>query len=231
MGRFADEAKRIREVARAFCEVTARVPGTEAILIGDGPQRDDVEAIVAKQGLGLPVRIAGYVDPELVQQHLVECHAIVLLSEYEGLPVSLMEGMACGCVPVCRRTESGIPELVEHGVTGLIIGDEAPDFIDAIRNLSGDPERWERISKHARSLIEADYSHATCAAKWEELVTGLLQAPVTKRRYVLRPKLLQAKPPFDSPGDRRPRPGFRQRIRNQLRTMLDQATGRRRIHY
>jgi glycosyltransferase involved in cell wall biosynthesis len=228
-GRFADEAKRIRDVARAFCEVTANVHATEAILIGDGPQRREVEEILAEHGRGLPVTVTGYVGPERVQEHLLTCQAIVLMSKYEGLPVSLMEGMACGCVPVCRDIESGIPELVKNGVTGLIIGDNREDFIAAIQSLVTNSQQWRELSTRARSLIESEYSHSICASKWEGLIRDLLQTPARNGSILSRPALLSPRPPFDSQGDRRPKAPIAQRFRNQLRKWLSNALRHPRI--
>jgi glycosyltransferase involved in cell wall biosynthesis len=171
VGRLAEEQKRISEVARALCRVTREVAGTEAVIYGDGPQREAVERILAAEGSGLPVRLGGLVDSNRIQEHLLDCEVIVLLSDYEGLPIALMEAMACGCVPVCLRMRSGVPELVADGVTGLLVGDRGDEFVAAIRRLRDDRALWTRLSDAARALVVERQSIQSTAARW----IGLLE--------------------------------------------------------
>jgi colanic acid/amylovoran biosynthesis glycosyltransferase len=85
VGRLAEDTKRISEVARALCQAVREVPGTEALIYGDGPDRGAVERILRTAGGGLPVRLLGFVEHDRIEQHLLDCHAVVLLSDYEGL--------------------------------------------------------------------------------------------------------------------------------------------------
>jgi len=196
VGRLVEEPKRISEVARAFCRVIREVPGIEAVLYGDGDATSSVEKIFATEGKGLPVRLAGKVDSQQIQERLLECDVIVLLSDYEGLPIALMEGMACGCVPVCLRIRSGIPELVEDGVTGLLVNDRGDSFVTAIRRLQTEPGLWERLSFAARAKIEAEYSNEACAIQWADLLQSLHKAAGLRRALKIprRLKLPKAHP-------------------------------------
>jgi hypothetical protein len=101
---------------------------------------------------------------------LLACEVIVLLSDYEGLPIALMEAMACGCVPVCLRMRSGIPELVEDGETGLLVGDRGDGFVAAIRRLRDDRALWARLAEAARALIVERQSIESTAAQWVRLL-------------------------------------------------------------
>jgi glycosyltransferase involved in cell wall biosynthesis len=170
VGRLAEEQKRISEVTRALCRITREIVGTEAVIYGDGPERESVERILASEGAGLPVRLAGLIDSNRIQEHLLACDVIVLLSDYEGLPIALMEAMACGCVPVCLRMRSGIPELVDDGVTGLLVDDRGDDFVAAIRRLRDDHALWEKLSQAARARIKERQSIAASAGEWIELL-------------------------------------------------------------
>ena len=123
VGRLEDEQKRICDLTRALCRVAREVPGVEAKLYGEGSRRGAVEEILASEGAGLPVVLAGRVASDRIQESLLQCDVLVLLSDYEGLPIAVMEAMACGCVPVCLRIRSGIPELVDDGVNGLLVDD------------------------------------------------------------------------------------------------------------
>ena len=197
VGRLTEEAKRVSEVARAFCRVTRNVPGTEALLYGDGPEKTKVEHILATEGAGLPVRLAGRVDPDRIQEHLLDRDVIVLLSDYEGLPISLMEGMACGCVPICLRIGGGVSELVEDGVTGLLVDDRADSFVAAIRRLKEEVGLWGRFSQAARAKIANGYALDACASQWAELLQCLHKSGGPKRAIEI-PR--QIKLPLPHPG-------------------------------
>ncbi|MCC7278864.1 MAG: glycosyltransferase family 4 protein [Chromatiaceae bacterium] len=170
VGRLAEEQKRISELTRALCRVVRDVPGTEAALYGDGPDREHVEAILKREGVGLPVTLVGRIDPEQMQDRLLEADVIVLLSDYEGLPIAVLEAMAAGVVPVCLRMRSGIPELVEDGVTGLIVEDREEGFVAAVRQLRDQPDLLVRLSAAARARVECEFSIEANARAW----TGLL---------------------------------------------------------
>jgi glycogen synthase len=176
VGRLVEEQKRITEVTRALCRVVREVSETEAVIYGEGPEAPKVKEIISTEGRGLPVRFAGRIDNDLMQDHLAQGHALVLLSDYEGLPVALMEAMACGVVPICLQTRSGVGELVEQGVTGLLVRDRANDFIAAVRKLRREPLLWQRLSSAARAKIEDDYTNELAAEKWKDLFTRLQQS-------------------------------------------------------
>ena len=189
VGRLADEAKRISDVARAFCQMVRAVDGVEAVIYGDGPERYVVEEILAKEGQGLPVKLGGLIDSNQIQQHLLDCDVIVLLSDYEGLPIALMEAMACGCVPVCLNIRSGIPELVEDGVTGLLVADRGDGFVAAIRHLKDDPILWNRLSCAARAKIQKEHSVESGAIMWADLLSSLNSEAPAKRPILWPSKL------------------------------------------
>lgn len=94
-------------------------------LIGDGVLRGDLEALVDRLGLRDRVRFLGSCSEEAVRAALDAADLFVLPSivaddgQMEGLPVALMEALACG-VPAVSTKLSGIPEIVVDGVTGLL---------------------------------------------------------------------------------------------------------------
>jgi len=175
VGRLAEEAKRISEVTHALCRAVREVRGTEAFIYGDGEERPAVEQILREEGKGLPVHLVGRVENDQIPKHLLKCHAAVLLSDWEGLPVSAMEGMACGVVPIgLRHARGGAPELIEDGVTGLLVDDRGDGFVAAVRRVREDLALWERLAHSARARAEAEYSEEICAARWQELLRELV---------------------------------------------------------
>jgi glycosyltransferase involved in cell wall biosynthesis len=192
VGRLVEEAKRISQVTEALCRAVREVPHTEAVIYGEGPDRGSVERILAHAG-PLPVRLAGGVDCSVIQQELLQSHAFVLLSDYEGLPIALMEAMACGVVPICLRTRSGIPELVEQGVTGCIVGDRADEFVAAVRHLRDDVGLWQRLSHAVRDKIVSEYSMETVGDRWMEFLDQLRDR-AGRRRSIEHPMRLKLPP-------------------------------------
>jgi colanic acid/amylovoran biosynthesis glycosyltransferase len=176
LGRLAEEQKRISEVSHGLCRAVREVPGTEALIYGDGPARAAVEQILREEGDGLPVQLVGFVENDQIPKHLLECHAVVLLSDHEGLGLALLEGMACGVVPIGLRGAPGVAEFVLDGVTGLLVSDRGDGFVDAVRRLREDPALWKRLARSARAKVEADYSVEVCAARWQELFQELVNS-------------------------------------------------------
>lgn len=194
VGRLAEEAKRISDVTHALCRAVREVPGTEALIYGDGEERPVVERIIHEEGDGLPVHLVGRVENDQIPKHLLKCHAVVLLSDWEGLGLALLEGMACGLVPIgLRRARGGAPELIEDGVTGFLVDDRGDGFVAAVRRLQEDPALWERLARSARAQAEAEYSEEICAARWHELLQDLVN-PCASRKPLQIPRRLELPP-------------------------------------
>jgi glycosyltransferase involved in cell wall biosynthesis len=169
VGRLTEEYKQISAVVRGFCRVVREVEGTEAVIYGDGPARSAVEHILRVEGAGLPVQLAGFVENKDIMSRLLDCHAVVLLSDREGLGISLLEGMACGAVPLAMRGAPGVMEFVIDNQTGLLVDDRGDAFVAAVRRLRQDPMLWERLSRAARAKVAANYSEQICVTRWQAL--------------------------------------------------------------
>ncbi|OYT69784.1 MAG: hypothetical protein CFK52_12980 [Chloracidobacterium sp. CP2_5A] len=169
-GRLEEEQKRISEVARALCRA-AQLPNVTATIAGDGRARAEVERILAEEGRGR-VTYVGMVDNARIQDLMAEHHVFVLLSDYEGLPISLMEAMAVGLTPICTPTRSGVIELIDDGQTGIIVPDRAEGFLAAVKRLAASPDEWRRLSQNARQhILTAGYGLEACHKQWLDLLT------------------------------------------------------------
>ena len=104
---------------RAFAELSARHDGVQLRLVGDGPQRNDLEKLASELKLGDRVTFAGRLTEAHTLAEIAASDILVLPSFMEGLPIVLMEAMALG-VPVVASRVAGIPELVEDGANGLL---------------------------------------------------------------------------------------------------------------
>jgi glycosyltransferase involved in cell wall biosynthesis len=194
VGRFIEEQKRISLVAQSLCRAAQEIDGVEAVLYGGGPDEAAVRAILASQSPDGRVRIGGRLDSDRVQQELLNSHALVLLSDYEGLPIALMEAMACGVVPICLRIRSGVGELVEDGATGLMVDDRDAGFVAAVRCLRESNARWQQLSDGARGRIEAGYEQTSCFETWVSFL-NTLGGEVAVNTFVPTTSLRRLPPP------------------------------------
>jgi glycosyltransferase involved in cell wall biosynthesis len=131
-------------------------------LIGDGPIHAEIGRLAARLDLTDRVRFEGWRARDEVASYLAKADVLVAPSaptkiEREGIPVVLMEAMATG-LPVVASDLSGIPELVRHDETGLLVppGDPAA-LAAALRRLVEDPELRARLGRAGRETIEDEY--------------------------------------------------------------------------
>ena len=104
VGRLVEPQKRATDVARALCAAARQIPGVEAWMAGDGGSRPNIEKLLAENtDLGGRVRLLGRIENAKIYETLKECHALVLLSDFEGLPIAVLEAMATGVVPDLPR--------------------------------------------------------------------------------------------------------------------------------
>lgn len=172
-GRLVTEQKRILDVARAFVMACEALENVEAVFVGDGPQREDAKAIVAKSSVAGRIRFMGQQSSDDIQRIMADSHVIVLLSDYEGLPISLMEAMATGLVPVVSPMASGINELVVDGVTGCVVRDREVAFVETVRRLRDDIELWGTLSNGAFEKFEALFDQEKAFDHWAALLREL----------------------------------------------------------
>lgn len=115
------------------------------------------------------------------------------MSEFEGLPVALLEAMAAGVVPVVRAIESGIPEMVHHERTGLLMANDPAEVAAALVRLRREPDLWQTCSTQSRALAEAGYGADQCVQRWLGVIEqqlGTARRPFPIRTTDLR-RMLQ----------------------------------------
>jgi colanic acid/amylovoran biosynthesis glycosyltransferase len=133
-------------------------------IVGGGDLLETVRKQVEAAGLANEVVIHGSIAHDHVRALLSQAHIFALPSvtssdgDQEGIPVSIMEAMALG-LPVISTQHSGIPELVEHGRSGLLVPERDPAaYSAAIEALVDDPERMVDMGRRGREIVEADYN-------------------------------------------------------------------------
>lgn len=153
-GRISRYQKRIQDLSRVADELAKSGVPAEITVVGGGPDEDEIKEMCHTHIEAGRVRFAGSV-PIAETVRLYQDHDIILmLSEFEGLPLVLLEAMAAGCVPVTSAIRSGIPELVIEGETGFQfpIGDTAA-CAKILKRLATDNETITRLSARAHEHI------------------------------------------------------------------------------
>src|SRR5436190_1800278 len=114
----------------------------------------------------LPGRMA---RPKLFAE-LANHDFFVLLSDFEGFPVAMVEAMARGCVPVVAHSECGIPELVKSGKNGQVVrGRDYDEWASLLVRLWGDRRKLARMSLAARQSVSSRFTVEQAAKKFEQL--------------------------------------------------------------
>lgn len=130
----------------------------DAVVVGEGRARPEVEAALRAHRLADVVELAGAATQDEVRAWWQRASIAVLSSDREGFPVSLMEAAACG-VPAVATAVGGVAELVDDGVTGLLVppGDVGA-LATALRQLAVDPEQRRAMARAARARAEDRFS-------------------------------------------------------------------------
>jgi len=173
--------KCVDDAVRVLAGVRRAVPAATLVLVGDGPERPRVEALVRELGLGEAVRFAG-MQPDVLPL-LQQADAFLLPSSTEGFGLAALEALSCG-VPVVASRVGGIPEVVVDGETGFLCeaGDVPAMTAAALRLLSDAPLR-RRLSEAARSSVLARWQLEPAITLYEEYYRRVLEAaPATPPR-------------------------------------------------
>jgi glycosyltransferase involved in cell wall biosynthesis len=144
-----------------FLTVLARVagPGREirATIVGSGPLRAQLERQASELAL-LPHRVEFREATASIGSLYQEADLFVLTSAWEGTPNVLLEAMATG-VPVVATRVGGVPEIVQHGVTGYLADpDDEGALVSAVQALIDDQGLRLRVGRQAREFVEARHS-------------------------------------------------------------------------
>lgn len=130
----------------------------ELTLVGDGIERKSLEELARQMGIADRVVFAGFASQEGVRDYLIQSDVFILPSFAEGVPVSLMEAMACG-IPVIATYVGGIVELIEPDKTGLLVPPSDPVALrDAIARYLNDHALRDKVSRQGRDKVMSDFN-------------------------------------------------------------------------
>lgn len=172
-GRLEQRQKRVQDLLTSFIWVLSQNREIEFTIVGDGKEKEFLEKEIRKHRLTDKIRLTGRLLGKSYQEELSSHHVIVLMSDYEGIPGSLMDGMACGLVPISLQTD-GIDELVIHQQTGWLIDNRKDSFLSALNTLRNQSLR-KQLSKNAINHIHRAFSLEMATDRWESFCQELVE--------------------------------------------------------
>jgi len=166
------EKKGVDNALRAFATIAHRLPGARFLVVGAGPFRGALEAIVEEHGMTERVAFAGEVADEDLADHYCLGDVFVMPNhalpngDTEGFGLVFLEANACG-IPVLAGRDGGSTDAVQDGVNGLVVdGASVPQIAAAMLRLAEDPGLRTRLREGADS--------AAAAATWSVRVRAFL---------------------------------------------------------
>ena len=158
----------------AWRTVAAAFPNTELWIVGDGPEHQNLLAMVNDLGIASRVRFLGSKKQEDLPPLYRDARAVMLPSRREGMPIGLLEAGACGAICICTLIP-GIPEIIEDGVNGYLIEPESPvELANAlVRFLALPPESSRSMRQAARERILHSFSEDRMVSTYLETYQSL----------------------------------------------------------
>ncbi|MBI4605136.1 MAG: N-acetyl-alpha-D-glucosaminyl L-malate synthase BshA [Planctomycetes bacterium] len=164
--------KRIPDVVRVFHLLQKKIPA-RLLMIGEGPGVETAQDMAAELGISGRVSFLGPVTR--VAEVLAQLDLFLLPSEHESFGLAALEAMACGVPVVCTRA-GGVPEVVEHGVSGLLCDvSDVPCMARAAAELLKDPRRHRAMSAAARKRAVEAFPEERVVPEYEGLYRQLLE--------------------------------------------------------
>ena len=183
-GRLTNRIKNVNEIILAFINIAKEYSHTYFNIIGSGEESENILNLIKKHKLESIINIVSPLKGDKYKEFLAQHNFILLMSDSEGTPGAIMDGMSCGLIPVVNYYV-GIERLVINNKTGIIFDKENNQLIDVLKDVIHDVEFKELLSDNAVEHIKKYFSLDYCVNQWEYLFTKL---EVRKKRKFVTPK-------------------------------------------
>jgi L-malate glycosyltransferase len=165
--------KLVGDFVAAVARASHSDPRIRGIVVGDGPMADELRELAT--AAAAPVRFVGH-DPEPTR-YMIAADVAVLASEYEALPISLVEALSCGR-PCVATDVGGVREIVEHGHNGQLVPVGEPGSIaQALLRLSRDPDTCTQMGRRSLARWQERFSFTGMVNDYARLLTSVTGPP------------------------------------------------------
>jgi glycosyltransferase involved in cell wall biosynthesis len=165
--------KNLETMLEAIALVREKKPDLRVAMGGDGPEMEKLQKLSATLGLEDCVDFLGFLETDEVARVLNSGRIFALTSRAEGLPISVLEAMACG-LPCVVSNVGDMLNVARHDWNGFIIEDcrDAKAFADAFLQILENPDVEERLSKNALE-VRSTHSVEAVAMTWKRILNQL----------------------------------------------------------
>ena len=173
-----DPVKRLDVFLSAAKQISMRLPNSRFVIVGEGSEGIRLRELAKTNGLGSQIQFLGHRDD--IYDVLRAFDVFVLCSDHEGLPMVLLEALYLGA-PVVARSVGGIAEVVQNGVSGILVGSDEPDALaEACLGILGDKARRNRLGAAGTDLVSSRFSAKHTAAEVARLYATLYEEEIQK---------------------------------------------------
>jgi glycosyltransferase involved in cell wall biosynthesis len=166
LGRLDQEQKRVRLFPQILEQLKSAGIPFHWTVAGEGPERSFLQSAMQSPSPTQTVSFSGTVRYQEVPQVLAAHDVFLLASDYEGLPLSLLEAMGYGLIPVVSDLTSGIREVVDEAIGKRVAPDNTPGYGEAIIWLHQHREEMSRLSQNAQAKVRRDFSIRAMTDRW-----------------------------------------------------------------
>jgi glycosyltransferase involved in cell wall biosynthesis len=200
LGRLQRVQKRVQlfpEIAQAL---QASIIPFRWTIAGAGPDKEWLESAMPKPGEGQSVSFPGKILYGDVPRVLADHDVFLLASDYEGQPLSLLEAMAAGLVPVVSDLPSGIREVVDASTGKLVPPENTKGYADAIVQLHRNRDELSRLSQNAQEKARREFTVSAMTDRWLAAVPPSPAAEISwPDKWKIKPILSASNPLWFTP--------------------------------
>ena len=163
---------------KAAAEILKTRTDVHFLVVGSGPEGDKLEEYTQKLGISDHVTFTGFVSD--VSELMPDLDLLIVPSLWEGFGLTALEAMAVG-VPVVATSVGGLPEIVEHGSTGLLV--PPADEVGLVRGINwmlDHPQEAQEMATAAKAVVEEKFTASAMARKTEGVYRRMLEEPLVK---------------------------------------------------
>jgi glycosyltransferase involved in cell wall biosynthesis len=168
LGRLEQEQKRVRLFPQILEQLKSSGIPFHWTIAGEGPEKSFLQSAMQSASRKQTVRFPGAILYQDVPQLLAAHNVFLLASDYEGLPLSLLEAMGYGLVPVVSDLASGIREVVDETSGKRVAPDNLPAYAEAIIWLHEHRDEMSRLSQNAQARVRREFSVGAMTDRWLE---------------------------------------------------------------
>ncbi len=168
--------KRLGDWVRAFKAAHETHPDVHGLAVGDGPLRDEFHQRIEAEGMADKIHLTGI--QEEVSDYLSAMDIFLMSSQFEGLPIALLEAMAME-LPVVATSVGGIPEVLTNGGAGFLVPWGEPERLaECLCRVLDDSALRSAMGRAARKRVEESFSIDRMVDELQGIYEELVSQPV-----------------------------------------------------